>query len=129
MKITVSKDELLRILQENRDKHREVFIEAQKAYLEQVTAVFEERAAQARKGRRPDRYVSLEEPKDHTRDYDRVIGMLKMHTGDTFPLDMGEYEQYVQDRWGWSAQNRQTMSTYAAGKFSEVYGEQEEDDD
>ena len=130
MKITVSKTELLGKLRENRGKHREVFEDALGGYYTEVKKALEQQMRRIRDRKRPNLVFPYSIPRDHTSDYDRVIGMLEMHQGDSFELTEAEYAQYVNDNWSWAGEWRRSASTYSAsnsGKFSEVYGVVEDD--
>ena len=122
MVIRVKKDELLKRLQENRDKHREVFEAALNGYREYAEELLRGTIEDLKRGRVPDIKISVSRPEDHTRDYDRVIGMLKMHQGEEFDLDETTYAQYVDDDWSWKRQWLRLSSEYAAGATIANYG-------
>jgi hypothetical protein len=71
-------------------------------------------------------YLSLEAPKDHTRDYDRAIAMVEMHQGETIQLTEEDVAQYIQDDWRWKRAFINNSSSYAAATVAEVYGDDEE---
>jgi hypothetical protein len=48
--------------------------------------------ADAKEGRPIQRSVTLTEPSNHTKDYDRVITMLEMSVDETIVLDAGEFD-------------------------------------
>jgi hypothetical protein len=130
MKITVSKQHLLTKLHENRAKHREVFEDALDGYFKACTEMLQAQLQRARDRKKPDLYMPYSIPKDHTADYDRVIGMLGMHTGTEFTLEEREYACYVDDNWSWTGEWRASASSYSmsnSGKFAEVYGEVSEE--
>lgn len=121
-KITVSKDDLLVKLQENRDKHRTVFLDAWTGYSEEAQRILNDHLMMIRNGQVPRKIqIILAPPEDHTRDYDRVIGMLKMHQGDTFDLDEQMYAQYVDDDWSWKRAWLETSTQYAAASVAKNY--------
>lgn len=113
MQINVSKAELLAKLQENRAKHRETFEAALNGYKAHAMKVLKAEIRALNDGRIPDINISIGRPEDRTRDYDRVIGMLQMHTGDTFDLDETSYAQYVDDDWSWKRQWLKLSASYA----------------
>lgn len=112
MKTTVVKAWLINTVKQNRGKHRETFLAVQEKFRERVIEEFEKRLALAREGRRVDLYVHLVEPKDQTRDYDRIIGMLEKSTETDITLDEKDYERYVMDRWDWKDQWKTVSATY-----------------
>jgi hypothetical protein len=124
MKITVPKDELLRVMRGNRDKHRTVFLAALDGYTQEKRRLLEDELKRIAADRRPrELRLLLSVPEDHTRDYDRVIGMLEMDTSETFTLDEQTYAQYVADDWAWKRAWAKMSSRYAAASYTENYGE------
>lgn len=102
--VTVKVQELLAIIERNREGHRNLFLEAQKEYREQVIQVLERNLQLAREGRPVPVSFHFNVPQDHTRDYDRVITMLRMHQGETIDIEETEFSQYVMDDWKWKNQ-------------------------
>jgi hypothetical protein len=102
--IKVDKAKLLEIVRKNREEHGGTFEEAQKTYREVVIKALDEQLKAAREGQ-PFQLrvlVSLEAPQNHTADYDRAIQMLEMSVDDQIIVSEQEFQQYVQDIWGWS---------------------------
>lgn len=122
MIITVDKNELLAAMRANRDRHRTVFEAALAGYRDHVLEILEEHIAGLREGRTPETRIVVSRPEDHTRDYDRVLGMLSMHNGDTFELDEDTYARYVDDDWAWSRQWIAMSRSYAPEVTSASYG-------
>jgi hypothetical protein len=102
--IKVDKAKLLEIVRKNREEHGGTFEEAQKTYREVAIKALDEQLKAAREGQ-PFQLrvlVSLEAPQNHTADYDRSIQMLEMSVDDQIIVSEQEFQQYVQDIWGWS---------------------------
>jgi hypothetical protein len=99
----------------NRDSHRELFLKAQEGYRKLVIEELDRMLADAKAGRPIRRSVSLTEPSDHTKDYDRVIAMLEMSVDDTVTLDASDFDRYVLDNWDWSRFALSTNTSYAEG--------------
>ncbi len=59
---------------------------------------------------------------DRTRDYDRVISMLKMDLTDTVELSESDYSQYVLDDWQWKRQFLGSNRAYSANLADEMGG-------
>lgn len=110
--VTVRTADLLEVLKKNREGHREIFLDAQKGYREDIIKELDQMLADARAGKSLRRSVSLVEPKDHTKDYDRIIRMLEMCTKDEVFISDSEFMQYVQDDWGWKSDFVGTVSNY-----------------
>jgi hypothetical protein len=108
-------------MEDNRRRHRTVFNDALAGYEREAEKILREHVEALQKGKHPHIQIILDRPEDHTRDYDRVIGMLRMHTEDTFELDEGSYRMYVDDDWAWKRQWIDTSVTYAAGSVAANY--------
>lgn len=112
MNFTVSKQELLDLLEKNRDTHHSIFLAAQEKFREKVIEAFEERLALAREGKKVNLFVSLPEPEEHTEDYDNAISALKMHVDDTIDLDQQAYNTLVLNQWAWARAFASNTSSY-----------------
>jgi hypothetical protein len=112
--VTVMKDELREVLEQNRARHRDAFLAAQAAYRKRVIEELDRRLMDARAGRHINLAFGMPVPEDHTGDYDREIRMLDMHTEDTVTISAHLFDQIVMDHWGWSASFNATNSVYAA---------------
>jgi len=110
--VTVERDALLAIVKGNREKHREIFLDAVKGFRDKVIEILEQRLADARAGRRLNVRINLPTPIDQTREYDRVIKMLEMSVDPRIELTQSEFSQYVMDDWSWKHQFSKTNSTY-----------------
>jgi len=111
--ITAKKSDLLKELKKNRSAHRKLFLDAQQGYRTDVIKELDMMLKEARDGKTIRRSVSLVEPQDHTKDYDRIIRMLEMSTKSTIFISEQEFCQYVQDDWGWKAQFISQTSNYS----------------
>lgn len=123
MRPVVKKDELLAILEENRTKHREVFLAALNGFHREAKKQLAAMVEQVTAGINTSVRIYLEAPRDHTSDYDRAIRMVQMHQSATIQLSEEDVAQYVQDDWGWKGAWLKNSSTYAAAKVSEFYEE------
>lgn len=118
MNTTIEKSELLAILKANRDAHQGIFQEAVRGYRDHALRVLEEHITRIKSGSRERVYVSLPEPEEHTREYDRAIRMVELHTGDTVTLSEADCASYVMDDWAWKRQFLTSNSTYSASAAS-----------
>lgn len=126
--VKVGRAELLDKVQTNRAEHRATFLKAQGKFREAVITRLDAMLADARDGKKVSQYVGLEAPRDHTRDYDRVIAMLEMSKDETITLSASEFESYVMDRWQWARQFGATVSSYGiSNKYAPPAGEDEEE--
>jgi hypothetical protein len=110
--IAVKKDALIAALKKNRDGHRSQYEEAhagyRKALIETVGRMYDD----AKKGLEVAHMIHLDIPEDHTRDYDRLVGMLDMSIDETVLITATEYSQYVMDDWGWKERFISTSNAY-----------------
>jgi len=77
--VRISKDDLLKALEENKAEHRQIFEEAIDKWHEQVKVKLAKMIEQAKLG--PDQVelmVGLPRPDDHTKDYTAVIRLVTM---------------------------------------------------
>ena len=114
----VVKDALLAVIERNRGAHRQIFIEALEGYRKQAIELLEEQIGRAKSGKNFKVQFQLVQPMDHTRDYDRIIGMLKMNTGGYVELSEDDYRAYVMDDWAWKNQFLATNSRYSQTALS-----------
>lgn len=112
--VTVKRDELLRIVKGNRERHREIFLRAQEEFRKRAVEELEKRLADARDGKHFDQHLGMVEPIDRTQDYDRVISMLEMSVDEQIDLTQEEYASYVMDDWSWKRQWIASNSEYVA---------------
>lgn len=110
--ITMKTVDLLKIVSENREKHRDIVVKAFNKYREMAIKQFELYIKKAKNGQKIIRYLNLTEPKNHIKDYDLIINMLKAHVDETIVVDSTEYMNYVLDNWSWSEQFSSSNSAY-----------------
>ena len=112
--VRMEKAKLLAILKKNRDEHREIFLEAQKAYRQRAIEVLDQQLKLARDGKQfvLQEIVQLVAPEDHTGDYDRAIKMLEFTVDETIVLSAADFSNLVQDQWAWSRQWAFSNSRY-----------------
>ena len=128
MDTNVRKAELISIVRENRDKHTSVFRASVDGYRELAMEMLRGEIASLEAGRTPELRVILTRPRDHTRDYDRVIRMLELDTREQILLDERTFAKYVMDQWEWTGEFLRFSSSYAAGATQEAYGVIDNDD-
>lgn len=115
-------DELLEKVKANRAKHNAIFREALDGYKERALELLQDHINRIEAGKVEKVQVILPQPVDHTKDYDRVIGLLEMtKRAGTEKLDLNqrEFAQYVQDEWDWKDEFISTNVMYAASLQNE----------
>jgi hypothetical protein len=111
--VTVKVADLSKIVRENRGKHRAIFEEVLVNYKKQWIAELERMLTRVKRGKVINQYIALPVPKDHTRDYDRILKMLDMHTGETVVISQQDFARYVQDDWEWKREFYTSASNYS----------------
>lgn len=113
--IKCSKDVLLKTLKTNREKHHAIFLEAQDGYRAAVIAELDKMLAEARAslGKNIRTAVTLIQPMDQTREYDRAIAMLEMSIEAEVMLEEHDFRQYVLDEWAWKSQFTRANISYS----------------
>lgn len=114
--VTVKKKELLDSLTKNRDGHRGLFLKAIEGYKAAVIKELESSLESAKAGKEFNKFIQLEEPKDHTKDYNRIIKMLEMSVADEIEISESQFQMYVMDEWSWKDQFVTTSNQYTAGQ-------------
>jgi hypothetical protein len=112
--VTVKKDLLLETLKRNRAKHQKEHAAAHAAWLLAVIARLGEMHFNARTKKVIEQFVGLDEPRTYVKEYDRAIGMLEWHTGETVLLTPTQYTQFVEDEWNWKRDFVGVASRYVA---------------
>lgn len=113
--VTVDVANLLEVIRENREAHREQFEAAIEAWQATVLRHLQRAVDAARAGKEYRTHFVLPQPEDHTDDYDDVIGMLELHTEPTVTLGTREFRQYVTDDWDWKDHFTRTAASYTVG--------------
>lgn len=125
-KVTVSRDELLSVLQQNREQHLKEYQEAVEGHkieaaerLEEVKAKIAEQEQALAAGKvigAVGHWVNLKVPESHERDYNRAIKMVEMSVHSQIELDEERFTELVMDEWGWKSNFTASNENYI-GKF------------
>jgi hypothetical protein len=91
-----------------------MFLKAQEGYRIDVVEELDRMLKDARDGKKIQRALSMAEPQDHTKDYDRVIDMLEMSQDEIIEIEAHEFDQYVRDNWAWKAHADALNTMYAS---------------
>ena len=110
--VRMRRDDVLDIIKENRDAHREVFEAALEGYKVKAIEILGEHIEKIR-ANAPERLVfSLPFPEDHSDDYERTILMLEHSLDREILLDADEFARYIMDDWGWKQNWTATVAAY-----------------
>lgn len=107
-------DDLIAEIYANRAKHRAVFELALEGYHSEMLKKLERWTDEIRRGKTHTEYVSLPIPRDHTKEYDKVLKMLEMTTDTHIEMSDSDFAQYVMDDWSWKREFIGTASNYTS---------------
>ena len=113
MNVTVKVDKLLETLKLNRDKHKQIVVEARAGYMKKAKAALKSKLDQLESGKLRALAFGLSVPVDMTKVYDTAIQMLSLHTGDEMELTPGQVRNLVMDEWDWSDHFMGTNAMYS----------------
>lgn len=113
IEVKVSRPQLLEILVKNLDAHKAIVKEARDGYVTKAKEVLEKRLAELSNGKVVSLSFNLSVPVDNSKEYNTLIGMLKMSTEETVTLSATEYRCMVEDNWGWKSSFLLSNSAYS----------------
>jgi len=99
--VNVNKDELMKVLKVNRDKHRTEYETAKAGFRKLLERELEKKLEQVRTGKKVELRFKNQRPESHLGDYDEIIGMLELATDEAIELNHSQYRNFVQDKWEW----------------------------
>jgi hypothetical protein len=107
--------DLIKVIKENREKHKSDYDYAVQLYKEKLVQAFEKHLGEAREGKEVPHDVGLVKPVEYLKDYDRAIKMYEMTSQTTVTLDQNTFSQLVMDEWAWKNNfNTNTFSYVSA---------------
>jgi len=112
--VKIARDDLLVVVKKNRASHRQIFEEALIGYRDEVIRQLEQRLDEAKRNKRVNHHISLIEPMDQTKEYDRIIKMLEMSVESEIELTQSQFAMYVMDDWSWKQQFTASNVNYSA---------------
>lgn len=111
--VKINRDELLKIVRENHDKHVKEYKEAIEDYKKAVIKISEENITLVNEGNLqlkalPHKTTSYEA------NYNRAIRMLELSVDDVIELNQYDFAKLVLDEWEWKEMFSTMNSTYKA---------------
>ncbi len=97
-----NRDELLKTVRENRDKHVQTHEASMRVYRQEMVRVLGELLESAERNEDVEHNIQLERPQTFVQQYDRVIAMLTRCSEEEVELDSEGFDQIVLDQWEWS---------------------------
>ncbi len=118
--INVHKEDLAEHLVKNKEKHEKRYNEAMEGYRAEAIRVLSQAVENAKAGKEITIDFDLYEPVSHLDDYERVLGMLELHSGAIIEITALQYDNYVRDKWIWSHVFSSSTSSYCSSSSEEV---------
>lgn len=112
--VRVKKTDLVTRLEKNKKEHVKIFDEAVEGYRKKVTQILEDHLKRVKSGSLVRVMISLPEPSDHTKDYERALEMMAMSLDDEIEIDETTFSELVMDDWSWKREFLTTNSAYSA---------------
>lgn len=112
--VVIDKEQLLGTLRTNRANHVSTYEAACNGYRRMAIDAIERMLKDARNGGMIATHVGLTPPRDHTRDYDRVIRALEFSVDSRAQLTEKQFAQYVMDDWEWRHDFVTLAASYSA---------------
>ncbi len=115
--INVKVAELIAVLQKNKAKHLEAYALAVIEYREKAKEALLKKLEDFSDDSKIYKldFNDLPRPRQFSKTYDDMIGMLEFHTGEELPLTASQYKNYIQDEWNWSSSFDSTNAPYKLG--------------
>ena len=118
--VKVKKEEILKVLRQNRIEHKSIFVEAVDGYKKQALQTLEQHVADIKAGKVQRVSVQLPVPEEHTKDYDRAIKMLEMSVDKEIMMSEHSFREFIMDDWSWKRQFLAANSTYSSKASSDL---------
>jgi hypothetical protein len=116
------KEAVLEKVRKNYATHKHVVEKAIEGYRKAATAELERHLARLKKGRPQRVYVSISEPMNMSREYERVIAMVEQNEDDVIQLSEDEFRHYIMDDWSWTNEWNTSMLSYLPRRESAKLG-------
>ena len=117
MNTRMEKKDLLDKIKANKDKHRQIFLEAIEGFKKKAIEILEQKIEMLKNGKKTELYVRMPEPEDHTKDYNRVIEMISQNLLEEIELTEEEFARYVLDDWRWKDEFLSVSNTYTENRY------------
>jgi len=112
-RISVKREDLIKVLNTNRDKHQTEYAEAYAGYLQLCVEALEEKVETVKEAAKapkdgPELKVEMffndlmSQPENHVDNYQDVIDMLELSEDVKLDIGMEEYKKYYKNDWSWS---------------------------
>ena len=114
-KINVNKDNLIKQIKENKEKHIEEFKKAVDAYKEEAEKQLMKELARLNTVGALDIKLDLITPVNNAENYDKILQMFEWEENEVVELQQDEFREYVQDEFDFAVTARMSNSMYLMG--------------
>lgn len=121
LELTYKIEDLLKVLNENREKHAKNYNTAIKVFRAQRIKWFENNLKAANEGGRVETALPLPRPTNYAKEYERAIKLFEMSTQKEIVLTEQLFRQYVMDEWHWQNQFEHSTMCYTMDRDSSVF--------
>jgi hypothetical protein len=114
-KVRLKKDQLLKILRDNREVHAQQYADAVEGFYATVLEKLRELHSRLEARELVSYHINEVPPESHVKDYDRAIKKLEMTLDTEIELSDHEFARYVENTsWDWSNHWEMSNSKYVA---------------
>lgn len=109
----IQKEKLLALLEENKAEHIKEYKEAKRGFRKKAAGIFKKAMLDAKEGRKVKTYVSIAEPKDYSKDYDKAIKLITLCEDTILELNESQINNFIHNEWNWSGTFRSGVQGYS----------------
>lgn len=115
--VIVTKQNLIKALEKNLEKHNVIYLEAIKGYWKELNGKLKKELVLANTKEKGVVNVSvhINAPEDRTKDYTNIISMAKAHIEEEIELDQHEFNAYFLNEWPWKQNFLTSNAFYVQG--------------
>lgn len=110
--ITVTKEQILEALQDNKSKHVVLYNKSLKGFRKTATERLKKHLAAIENGEVKALNISMKEPVNYEDQYDARIRMFERASEETFALNAIQYSAIFDDKWDWTSRFHGTNAFY-----------------
>ena len=124
-KVFVKKEDLIKVLTENRDIHAKEYEEARKGYAIMAVDALDAKLKVIKEGKEFNMYFNdlNSPPESHVEDFQNVIDMLGVTEQVDVEITMDDYLKYYKNNWswhqGWNLSNKGYVDYFMACRYEE----------
>lgn len=112
--VKIDRNELLKVLKENKEKHVIDVAEAMALRRDEIISYFTDSLERMNRDStwNPKEKINFPMPADHSADYEKAIRMVTMTQETIIELDENQFDKLVMDNWDWKQELISTSAIY-----------------